>query len=66
MLSHINIGTGIDCTIKELAYLISDIVGFKGDIIWDTSKPDGAFRKLLDVRKLTNLGWEYKPLLKKD
>jgi GDP-L-fucose synthase len=64
MLSHINIGTGKDCTIKELAYLISDIVGFKGDIIWDTSKPDGTFRKLLDVRKLTNLGWEYKTSLK--
>ncbi len=53
----INIGTGTDVTIAELARLIADIVGFKGDFIFDASKPDGTPRKLLDVSKLTALGW---------
>jgi GDP-L-fucose synthase len=55
----INIGTGIDISIKELALLIKKITGFLGDIVWDTSKPDGTPRKLMDVSKLTNLGWQY-------
>jgi len=55
----INIGTGIDISIKELALLIKKITGFSGDIVWDTSKPDGTPRKLMDVSKLTNLGWQY-------
>jgi len=53
----INVGTGIDITIKELAIKISTEIGFKGNIIWDTSKPNGTLRKLLDVSKINNLGW---------
>lgn len=53
-----NIGTGEDVTIKSLAELIKDIVGFTGDIVFDTSKPDGTPRKLLDVSKMKNLGWQ--------
>lgn len=55
--THINIGTGKDISIKELAELVKEIVGFKGDIIWDESKPDGTYQKLLDVSKLNELGW---------
>ncbi len=55
--THINIGTGKDLTIKELAMLIKKIVGFDGSIEWDTSKPDGTFQKLLSVKRLHNLGW---------
>ncbi len=58
--THINIGTGKDLTIKELADLIKGIVGFTGHIQWDDSKPDGTFRKLLDVTKINNLGWKEK------
>lgn len=54
----INIGTGEDITIKELADLIRSIVKFDGEIIWDTTKPDGTPRKLLDVSKLNSLGWK--------
>jgi len=54
---HINIGMGSDITIKDLADKISKIVGFKGKIIWDSSKPDGAKQKLLDIQKIKNLGW---------
>jgi len=53
----VNIGTGKDLKIKDLAYLVKDIVGYKGEIQWDTSKPDGTPRKLLDVGKINNLGW---------
>lgn len=56
----INIGTGKDLSIAELAYLIKDIVGYDGNIIFDTSKPDGTPRKLLDVSKLFNMGWKPK------
>lgn len=59
MLSHINVGTGIDCTIRELAETISRVVGFEGKITFDAEKPDGAPRKLLDVSRLQNLGWKY-------
>ncbi|AJI45705.1 GDP-L-fucose synthase [Francisella tularensis subsp. novicida] len=58
MCSHINIGTGIDCSIKELAELISKVVGFNGDIIFDKTKLDGTPRKLLDVSKINKLGWQ--------
>ena len=58
--TQINIGTGKDITIKELAGLIKKIVGFKGSLIWDESKPDGTFRKLLDVTKINHLGWKEK------
>jgi GDP-L-fucose synthase len=55
--SPINIGTGNDLSIRELAELIKDIVGFSGEIAWDASKPDGTPRKLLDVSRITDLGW---------
>lgn len=53
----INVGCGEDISILELAELICDVVGFEGNLAWDTSKPDGTQRKLLDVSKLSNLGW---------
>jgi GDP-L-fucose synthase len=56
--THINIGTGNDLTIKELAELIKSIVGFKGLFNWDSSRPDGTFRKQLDINKLAGLGWK--------
>ncbi len=54
---HYNIGSGVDYSIKELAQMISEIVGFKGDIEWDLTKPDGTPRKLLDSSKFLHLGW---------
>jgi len=56
-LSHINIGTGDDVTIAELASTIAKVVGYKGEVVFDASKPDGAPRKLLNVDKLQSLGW---------
>lgn len=53
----INVGTGSDVSIRELAELTASTVGYRGEIHWDTTKPDGTFRKLLDVRRLTDLGW---------
>ena len=58
MQSHINVGTGIDVTIKELAEIIKDVVGFSGKLAFDNSKPDGTPRKLLDIKILTVLGWK--------
>ena len=55
-----NVGTGNDVTIKTLAKSIQKIIGHKGDIIWDTSKPDGTPRKLMDVSKMKEIGWSYK------
>ncbi|WFP52047.1 GDP-L-fucose synthase [Methylomonas sp. EFPC3] len=60
MLSHLNVGTGTDVTIRELAETIGRVVGFQGEISWNTSKPDGTPRKLMDVSKLKSLGWEPK------
>ena len=57
MLSHINVGTGEDLTIRELAELIKSVTGFQGEIVFNTDKPDGAPRKLLDVSRLKNMGW---------
>jgi GDP-L-fucose synthase len=54
----INVGWGEDVSIRELAAMIADIIGFKGTISWDTSKPDGTPRKLLDVSRLRRLGWQ--------
>ena len=54
-----NIGTGKDVTIKELAETIQRVIGHKGEIIWDTSKPDGTPRKLMDVSKMKAMGWQY-------
>jgi GDP-L-fucose synthase len=59
MLSHINVGTGVDCTIKELVETVAKVVGFEGDIKFDATKPDGAPRKLMNVGRLKSLGWEY-------
>jgi GDP-L-fucose synthase len=56
----VNIGTGEDVSIKEIAEMIKDVVDFKGDIAWDKTKPDGTPRKLLDVSRLHNLGWKHK------
>lgn len=56
----VNVGTGKELTIRELAELTAGIVGYEGEIKWDTTKPDGTPRKLLDVSKLKDLGWEYK------
>lgn len=60
----INVGTGEDISIKELAQIIKEIVGYQGQIIWDTTKPDGTPRKLLDVSKINQLGWKAKTSLK--
>jgi GDP-L-fucose synthase len=60
----INIGVGEDISIRELALLIKEIVEYKGDIIWNTSKPDGTPRKLLDISRLTSLGWKAKVSLR--
>ncbi len=57
MLSHVNVGTGVDCTIREMAETMKKVVGFEGSIIFDASKPDGAPRKLMDVNRLAKLGW---------
>jgi GDP-L-fucose synthase len=61
----LNIGTGKDITISELGMLIADIIGFKGRIVQDESKPDGCPRKLLDVSKINSLGWRYKTEIRK-
>ncbi|PIG07513.1 GDP-L-fucose synthase [Comamonas sp. 26] len=57
MLSHINVGTGVDCTIRELAETIAKVTGFTGRLTFDSSKPDGTPRKLMDVSRLKGLGW---------
>ncbi len=57
MLSHVNVGTGLDCSIRTLAETIARVTGFQGKLIFDASKPDGAPRKLLDVSRLQVLGW---------
>ncbi|WP_411721361.1 GDP-L-fucose synthase [Mycetocola sp.] len=58
MLSHLNVGTGLDCSIRELAELLAGVVGYTGELRFDTSKPDGTPRKLLDVSRIHALGWE--------
>ena len=60
MLSHINVGTGIDVTIREMAETMKRVVGFEGELVFDTTKPDGAPRKLIDVTRLTSMGWRYR------
>lgn len=59
MLSHINVGTGVDCTIREMAETMAKVVGFAGKVVFDSSKPDGTPRKLMDVSRLKDLGWSY-------
>lgn len=58
MLSHINVGTGVDCTIRELSETVARVTGFEGKLHFDTAKPDGTPRKLLDVARLNALGWQ--------
>jgi len=60
MLSHINVGTGIDCSIKDLVETIAKVVNYNGKITFDASKPDGTPKKLMNVLKLKSLGWQYK------
>jgi GDP-L-fucose synthase len=64
MLSHINVGTGQDITIREMAETMKEVVGYKGKLAFDTTKPDGAPRKLIDVTRLKNMGWSYTTNLK--
>ena len=59
MLSHINVGTGKDVTICEMAEIMKEVIGFKGKLTFGTTKPDGAPRKLIDVTRLSDMGWEY-------
>ncbi|GHY46330.1 GDP-L-fucose synthetase [Vibrio cholerae] len=60
MLSHINVGTGVDCTIREMAETMAKVVGFEGEVVFDSTKPDGTPRKLMDVSRLAALGWKYR------
>jgi GDP-L-fucose synthase len=60
MLSHINVGTGVDVTIAELAQTIKKVVGFEGELLFDPAKPEGTPRKLLDVSRINNMGWQAK------
>ena len=64
MLSHINVGCGNDISILDLALMVANIIGYKGDIVTDVTKPDGAPRKLMDVSRLTSMGWQSKITLK--
>lgn len=63
-LSHLNVGSGVDCTIAELAGTIADVTGFKGELVFDTTKPDGTPRKLMDSSKLQSTGWSPEHSLK--
>ena len=63
MSSHINVGTGEDLTIEELASKIKEVIGYQGELIFDVTKPDGTPRKLLDIKKLSKFGWRYKTKL---
>jgi len=60
MLSHINIGSGMDCTIRELVETVAKVIGYEGEIKFDSTKPDGAPRKLMNIERLKSLGWNYK------
>jgi len=64
MLSHINIGTGVDITTRKLAETMKQVIGFEGRLVFDTEKLDGAPRKLIDVSRLSNMGWKYSVDLK--
>jgi len=57
-MSHINVGTGVDVTIRELAESLTNVIGYQGKLVFDSTKPDGTPRKLLDVSKLRSLGWQ--------
>ncbi len=64
MLSHINVGTGIDCTIRELAETVAKVTGYTGKLSFDATKPDGTPRKLMDVSRLEQLGGRHRSALK--
>lgn len=64
MLSHINVGTGEDVSIRELAELLAEVTGFRGRLVFDTSKPDGTPRKLMDVSRLAGMGWRARTALR--
>lgn len=64
MLSHINVGTGVDLSIRELAEIMKEVIGYKGKLTFDSSKPDGAPRKLTDISRLSTMGWKYSVGLK--
>jgi GDP-L-fucose synthase len=59
MLSHINVGTGVDVTIRDMAETMKQVVGYEGKLVFDTTKHDGAARKLIDVTRLKRMGWVY-------
>lgn len=59
-LEHVNVGSGKEVSIKELAEMVKEVVGFEGELVWDRSKPDGTPRKLMDSSKLAGMGWEPK------
>ncbi|TVU08363.1 hypothetical protein EJB05_41766 [Eragrostis curvula] len=63
-LEHVNVGSGSEVTIKELAELVKEVVGFQGKLVWDSSKPDGTPRKLMDSSKIQGMGWKPKVTLK--
>lgn len=63
-LSHINVGTGKDITIRELAETMKKVIGFNGELFFDTTKPDGSPRKLIDITRLSNMGWKFNTNLK--
>lgn len=64
MLSHINVGTGLDCTVRDMAETMGEVVGFNGKITFDSTKPDGTPRKLMDVSRLASLGWRHQVSLR--
>lgn len=66
MCSHINIGTGVDCTIRELAETLAEVTGFSGKLVFDASKPNGMPRTLLDISPLNALGWKLRICLRED
>ena len=63
MLSHINVGSGIDCTIRELVETVAKVIGYQGQIVFDATKPDGTPRKLMNISRLEQLGWKAKTSL---
>jgi len=61
---HINVGYGSDLSIREAVYLVKDVVGYEGEVVWDTAKPDGTPRKLMDSSRICSMGWKPKTNLK--
>ena len=57
---HVNVGSGREVTVRELAEMVREVVGYEGRVVWDTSRPDGVMRRLLDSSKMREMGWEPK------